>query len=167
MLTNDFSSKKQQFGINHHQLLHCFFFATVVGRTRAPEQNSIPQYHIEKQLFPVLLDSNPIIMSARNYIHQLHPLYCTCLGNAQGIITTVIHLQNSAPSALRLCTLLFTLELNGYPWSSNNICVIHLLLYTHLKAQVKPVLTDCVKKSVELINYKITPNQSQELVLTS
>lgn len=72
-----------------------------------------------------------------------------------GLITTVIHLQNSAPSELRLCTLIFTLELKGYPWSSNNICVLRLLFYTHLKEQVKSVLTDCVNKSVELNNYKL------------
>lgn len=82
MLTSYFSGEKQQFGITHDQLLEYCYFATVVSRMRALEQNSIPLYHREKQLFPVLLDSNPIITSARNCIHQLHSLYYTCLASA-------------------------------------------------------------------------------------
>lgn len=82
MLTNYFRVVKQQFGITHDQFLACCFFATVVSRMRAVEQNSIPLYHREKQLFPVLLDSNPIITSARSCIHQFHPLYYTCLASA-------------------------------------------------------------------------------------
>lgn len=55
------------------------------SRMKALEQNSIPHYHIEKQLFPVCLYSDPTTTSARNYIHQLHPLDYTCLGNAGGL----------------------------------------------------------------------------------
>jgi len=85
MLINVLNSHKQQFNINHGQLLQHCFFATAISRMTALEQNLIPLYHIEKQLFPVLLDSDPVITSARNYIHQLHPLNYTCLGNAGGL----------------------------------------------------------------------------------